>query len=106
MKYLIVLMLVLIIVLPVAAETDRERLVRIETKLDMILDHNQRVDTAQEKADLRIGTVEQKLNQHSYWFSVFGWVGGLIVSVVITTYGVMIKRYLDRRPPVTCKEGN
>lgn len=98
-KMWLVLLIMLVLFLPVvvfAEETERERLVRIETKLDVLIQNDQQQVAQYEKIETRVGLIEQVVTKHSSWWtlvwSIIGVFGTTIVGLVVKAFwGVLFK---------------
>jgi hypothetical protein len=98
LKACIVLMLVMVLLLPAvaaASETDRERLVRIETKLDTL------IEQSKSQGD-RLTIVERRVETHGTWWGVVFAFMGIAAPVII---GVIIKAVSSYMRQPRPKEG-
>jgi hypothetical protein len=87
-KFVFILIVLILISLPVVAraeETDRERLVRIETKLDIIIEQNKVLSSADKDMDTRITACQSKVD--IIWY--------LLAGVTTITGGLAVKLSAD-----------
>lgn len=105
MKQIIVLTLLLLLIFVsstiAAEETERERLVRIETKLDVLIQNDQKRVAQYEKMETRVGLIEQAINKHSTWWtmawSVLGVFGTAIAGLVVKAFwGAVCKTQVEQ----------
>ena len=100
MKWWFILIIALVlIVIPIvfAEETERERLVRIETKLDVLIEQNRALDTQYKALDSKVNIIEKTVDKHSTWWSQAWSILGVLATTIIglvakSFWGVIVKQ--------------
>lgn len=99
-RFILILILLVLLLTPIvifAEETERERLVRIETKLDILIEQNRNLDTQYKALDSKVNTIEKTVDKHSTWWSQAWSILGVLATAIIglvakSFWGVIVKQ--------------